>query len=84
MTKFSIIELKKELDQKTKKELLNEISTICKKFPQVKEYYQAQYADSLDVLEKFQDRAHQIVKDACEAWGHNDTLSEIYEEYYLD
>ncbi len=174
MTKFSITELKKELDQKTKKEIINEISTICKKFPQVKEYYQAQYADSIDVLEKyieiiekefvdgqtrgypkarlnvakkavqdfkkinddpalladimlrfvecvsafnsdfgveeeryytspedmfkktlkllkskkllqkFKDRAHQIVEDACEPWGHHDTLSEIYAEYYLD
>lgn len=53
MTKFSITELKKELDQKTKKELINEISNMYKKFPQVKEYYHAQYADSIDVLEKY-------------------------------
>ena len=174
MTKFSITKLKKELDQKTKKELINEISTICKIFPQVKEYYKAQYTDSIDVLEKyieiiekefvdgqtrgypkarlsvakkaiqdfkkinddpalladimlrfvecvstfnsdfgvdeekyytspedmfektlkllkskkllqkFKDRAYQIVEEACDAWGHHDTLSEIYSGYYLD
>ncbi len=174
MKKFSITELKKELDKKTKKELINEISSICKKFSQVKEYYQTQYADSIDVLEKyieiiekefvdgqtrgypkarlsvakkavqdfkklnddptllsdimlrfvecvsdfnsdfgvdeeryytspenmfektlkllkskkllpkFKERAYQIVENACEPWGHHDTLSEIYEEYYFD
>jgi len=174
MNKFSITELKKELEQKNQKELINEIIAICKKFPQVKEYYQAQYSDSIDLLEKhkeiiekefvdgqtrglpkarlsvakkavqdfkkindepallaeimfrfvecvsdfnsdfgvdeeryytspedmfektlkllkskklllkFKDRAHQIVENACEAWGHYDTLSEIYTEYYID
>ena len=172
MNKFSITELKKELNEKTKKELINEISTICKKFPQVKEYCQSQYADSSDILEKyieiiekefvdgktrgypkarlgaakkaiqdfkkvnedpellvalmltfvecvsnfnsdfgvdeekyytspenmfekalkllktkkllskFNDRAHEIVENACEPWGHRDTLGEIYAEYY--
>ena len=53
MSKLSITKLKKELDQKTKKELINEISTIYKKFPQVKEYYKAQYTDSTDVLKKY-------------------------------
>ena len=47
---FSISDLKKALSQKTKDELINEIRTMYQKFPQVKEYYQAQWSDPKDVL----------------------------------
>jgi len=49
---FSITDLKKAISKKTKDELINEISTLCQKFPQVKEYYQAQRSDPKDVLNK--------------------------------
>ena len=174
MTKFSLTDFKKELNQKTKKELINEISNLCKKFPQIKEYYQDQYRDPIKVLEKYKDiiekefvhgktrgcpkarlnvakkaiqgfkkvndnpvlladimlrfvecvsafnsdfgvdeeryytspedlfnktlkllksnnllqkfnvRASQIVENACQSWGHYDTLSDIYAEYYFE
>jgi len=49
---FSISDLKKALSKKTKGELINEISTLCQKFPQVNEYYQVQRSDPKDVLNK--------------------------------
>ena len=49
---FSISDLKKALSKKTKSELVNEISTLCQKFPQVKEYYQALRSNPKDVLNK--------------------------------
>ena len=49
---FSILDLKKALSKKTKDELINEISTLCQKFPQVKEYYQAQISDPKEVLNR--------------------------------
>lgn len=174
MEKFSLTNLKKILNQKSKKELITEISTLCKKFPQVKDYYKAQCFDSTEILEKyvtiiekefvdgktrgfpkgrisvakkaiqdfkkltedhlllvdlmltfvecisnfnsefgvdeekyynapedmfekalillktkkllpnFKERAHEIVENACEAWGHLDSLQNSYEEFYED
>ena len=55
MDKFSLTSLKKTLDTKTKQELIKEISTLCKTFPQVKEYYQIQESDAKSVLEKYKD-----------------------------
>jgi len=172
MDRFTVTKLKKILDQKTKKELIADISNLCKKFPQVKDYYKAQSFDPIDVLEKyvniiekefldgktrgfpkarisvakkaihdfkkltedplllvdlmlifvecisnfnsdfgvdeekyytapedmfgkslkllktkkllpnFKERAHQIVENACDAWGHLDSLQDCYEEFY--
>ncbi len=172
MDRFTITQLKKILDQKTKKELISDISDLCKKFPQVKEYYKANCFDSIDVfrkyaniienefvdgktkgfpkarisvankaiqdftkitadplllgdlmltyveiiskfssdfgvedekyytapenmfekalkllktnelLPKFEKRAYRIVENACEAWGHFDSLQELFEEFY--
>ena len=174
MEKFSLTNLKKILNQKSKKELITEISILCKNFPQVKDYYKAQSFDSTEVLEKyvtiiekefidgktrgfpkgrisvakkaiqdfkkltedslllanlmftfvecisnfnsefgvdeekyynapedmfekalillqtkkllpnFKERAHEIVENACEAWGHLDSLQNSYEEFYED
>jgi len=174
MEKFSLTNLKKILNQKSKKELITEISILCKKFPQVKDYYKAQSFDSTEILEKyvtiiekefvdgkirgfpkgrisvakkaiqdfkkltedhllladlmftfvecisnynsefgvdeekyynapedmfekalillktkkllpnFKERAHEIVENACEAWGHLDSLQNSYEEFYED
>ncbi len=53
MKKFTITNLKKELAQKTKEELIKEIATLCQTFPQVKEYYQAQGMDIQELLEKY-------------------------------
>ncbi|RLB78768.1 MAG: hypothetical protein DRH24_13885 [Deltaproteobacteria bacterium] len=49
---LSISDLKKALSKKTKGELVNEISMLYQKFPQVKEYYQAQWSDPKDILNK--------------------------------
>ncbi len=49
---FILIRFKKSPIQKTKGELVNEISTLCQKFPQVKDYYQARSRDPKDVLNK--------------------------------
>ena len=174
MEKFSLTSLKKILNKKSKKELLTEISTLCKKFPQVKDYYKAQIFDSTEILEKyvtiiekefvdgktrgfpkgrisvakkavqdfkkltedpllladlmltfvecisdfnsdfgvdeekyynapedmfekalillktkkilpnFQERAYEIVENACDAWGHLDSLKSCYEDFYED
>lgn len=170
--KFTLTSFKKELAKKTKKELIQEISTLCQKFPKVKEHYKAQagdlkdivkahkdiiekefvegktrglpkarlsvakkavndfrkltdnpeltaqvmftYVESIslfssefgpdteeyytdpeemfeevlellednDLLDKFERRAYQIVKDATDGWGHQDSLQERYEEMY--
>ncbi len=174
MDKFTITNLKKQLSQKTKEDLIKEIATLCQTFPQVKEYYKAQgsdiqeltekyksiiekeftagqtrglpkarfsvarkalndfkkltnepeliadimltYVESISwfnteyapdaeefytrpedmfetvlalikkhqLLEKFKLRAHNIVKNATEGWGHRDSLEERYEEVYGD
>ena len=49
---ISISDLKRALSRKTKGELVNEITTLCQKFPQVKDYYQAPRSDPKDVLNK--------------------------------
>ncbi len=49
---LSLLDLKRALSKKTKGELVNEISTLCQKFPQIKEYYQAQMSGPKDVLNK--------------------------------
>jgi len=172
MKKFTITQLKQQLSQKSKAELIKEIGKLCQTFPQVKEYYQAQgidiqeilnkykaiiekefiygktkglpkvrfsvarkaindfkkltneveliaditltYIESIssfssefspdseefytkpenmfeevlalieqhNLLEKFESRANNIVANACEAWGHYDSLKERYEEVY--
>lgn len=55
MEKFTITQLKKQLAQKTKAELIQEISTLCQKIPQVKEYYSIQNNDTQDVVKKYQE-----------------------------
>jgi len=47
--KFTMTNLKKELGKKTKKELVQEISALCQKFPQVREYYKMQTDAAEDV-----------------------------------
>jgi len=172
MGNFSLTNLKKELNKKSKKELITEISTLYKKLSQVKDYYKVQSVDSTEILEKyatiiekefdvgksrglpkgriniakkaiqdfkkltedplllvdlmftfvefisnynsefgvdeekyynapedmfrealillntknllpnFQERAHGIAENACEVWGHMDSLQSSYEEFY--
>lgn len=53
MAQFSITDLKTRLAQKNKAELIQEISTLCQTFPQVKGYYQAQSSDIQNILEKY-------------------------------
>ena len=53
MSKTSWTQIKKELGQKTKQELVQEISTLYKRFPQVKEYYQVQTSGADEVLDKY-------------------------------
>ena len=53
MKKFTITHLKKELVQKTKEELIKEITTLCQTFPQVKEYYQAQGNEIQELVKKY-------------------------------
>ncbi|SLM30416.1 putative Predicted protein [Desulfamplus magnetovallimortis] len=55
MKKFTLPALKKELAKKTKEELIKEISSLCQEFPQVKEYYKAQYGDTSDILKRYID-----------------------------
>ena len=50
---FSILDLEKGLSKKTKAELIKDISTLYRKFPQVKEYYQTQTSEVKDVLKKY-------------------------------
>lgn len=54
MKKFTITQLKAQLAQKTQAELIQEISTLCQTFPQVKEYYKAQSSDIHEVVAKYQ------------------------------
>ena len=53
MEKFTITSLKKRLSQKTKQDLIKEITALCQKFPQVKEYYQAQGSSIVEILQKY-------------------------------
>ena len=48
-----LLNLEKRLSKKTKAELIKEISNFCRKFPQVKEYYQTQTGEAKDVLKKY-------------------------------
>lgn len=53
MGKVTWIQIKKELAEKPKKELIKEISVLYTKFSQVKEYYQIQSLDATDILQKY-------------------------------
>jgi hypothetical protein len=53
--KFTIAELKKQLGKKTKEEIIQEISTLCQRFPQVREYYQSQTDDTDGIVKKYED-----------------------------
>ena len=55
MDKFSLTILKKQLSQKSKEELIKEIATLCKTFPQVKEYYKAQTGDIQQIIDKYKE-----------------------------
>lgn len=55
MKKFTITILKKQLAEKSKEDLINEISNLCKKFPQVKDYFKAQSGNIRDILRKHED-----------------------------
>ena len=55
MSKFTITNLKKQLSQKSKEDLIKEIATLCQTFPQVKEYYKAQGSDVQELLKKYKD-----------------------------
>lgn len=53
MAKFSLTTLKKELMKKTKKELVEEISELCQRLPQVKDYYRSQGIEAKSVIRKY-------------------------------
>ncbi len=53
--KFTLSYLKKQLLERTKEELVQEISNLCQKFPQVREYYQAQTDDTGVIVKKYTD-----------------------------
>ena len=53
MKKFTITQFKKQLAQKTKEELIQEIATLCQTFPQVKEYYKARGSDIQEIVTKY-------------------------------
>ncbi|MCW5212919.1 hypothetical protein VU04_08405 [Desulfobulbus sp. TB] len=55
MTKLTVLQLKKQLAQKTKEELIKEIGQLYQKFPQVKEFYQAKAGNIDDVLAKYKE-----------------------------
>jgi hypothetical protein len=55
MAQMNATTLKKNLEQKTKQELTQEIVTLYNKFPAVKEYYQAQEGDINIILEKYKE-----------------------------
>jgi len=55
MEKINLTTLKKSLEKKTKKELIQEISELYKNFPAVKDYYQFQAGDTKVILEKYKD-----------------------------
>jgi len=33
-------------------------------------------------LKKFEDRAYELVENACDGWGHQDSLTETYSQFY--
>lgn len=53
MKKLSLIDLKKHLGQKSKEELVLEISILYQRFPQVKDYYQIQASAEDEVVQKY-------------------------------
>jgi hypothetical protein len=53
MKKLTLTDLKKHLAQKSKEELIHEISILYEKFPQVKEYYQIQGSAEDEVVQKY-------------------------------
>jgi len=55
MKKFTVAILKKQLAEKSKEELINEISYLFQNFPQVKDYFKAQSGDIRDVLKKHEE-----------------------------
>jgi hypothetical protein len=55
MDNFTISNLKKILSQKTKDELIQEISTLYENFSQVKDYYKAQGSDTKKVVKRYKD-----------------------------
>lgn len=55
MKKFTLTAFKKELAERSKEDLIQEISTLCQKFPPVKEYYKAQCGDVDGILKKHKD-----------------------------
>ena len=55
MARFTVTNLKKQLTKKTKEELIQEISTLCQTFPQVKEYYQDRGTNIQGVVKKYKD-----------------------------
>jgi hypothetical protein len=55
MKKFTIPQLKKQLAQKTKEELVQEIATLCQTFPQVKEYYKARGSNIQEIVAKYKE-----------------------------
>ncbi len=59
-TKFSLTVLKQQLKIKSVPELVEEIAALCKKFPQVKEYYQVTFSGQDDVA--VQNKYKAIVK----------------------
>ena len=68
MDKFTITGWKKQLSKKTKEDLIKEIATLCKTFPQVKEYYQAQGSNITELAEKYKN----IIKKEFIASGRHD------------
>jgi len=55
MDKFTLANLKETLSQKTKDELIQEISTLYENFSQVKDYYKAQGSDTKKVVKRYKD-----------------------------
>ncbi|CAK0741557.1 conserved hypothetical protein [Gammaproteobacteria bacterium] len=55
MGQMTVTVLKKKLEQKSKQELIQDISELYKKFPAVKEYYQIQQGDIKLILDKYKD-----------------------------
>ena len=49
MEKFTVTSLRQQLAKKTQAQLIEEIVVLCKKFPQVQEYYAAQGTDNISV-----------------------------------
>jgi hypothetical protein len=51
--KLSLTDLKRNLAQKSKEELVQEISILYQRFPQVKDYYQIQASAEDEVVQKY-------------------------------